>query len=121
VPGLTDHEMPAILKAAVEAGAQFAGYVPVRLPFGIAAMFEAWLGHHYPDRKDKVLNRIRSLRGGKLNDPNFGTRMRGEGEWANQLKSMFELAKKTSGMKDDFPDLSTSHFRRPGFQHTLWD
>jgi DNA repair photolyase len=120
VPGLTDHEMPDILKAAVDAGAQFAGYVPVRLPFGVAGMFEQWLATHYPDRKDKVLNRIRSLRGGKLNDPDFGTRMRGEGEWADQLKSMFNMAKKVSGMKDNFPDLSTSHFRRPFQQQTLW-
>src|SRR4051812_30911010 len=75
VPGLTDHEVPAILKAAAEAGARFAGYVPLRLPFQVKDLFASWLEQHFPDRKDKVLNRVRELRGGKLNDSNFGSRM----------------------------------------------
>jgi DNA repair photolyase len=121
VPGLTDHEMPAILTAAVDAGARWAGYVPLRLPYAVAGLFETWLANHFPDRKDKVLNRIRSLRGGKLNDANFGSRMRGEGAWAAQLKSMFELAKRKSKLAADFPELSVAHFRRPRPQQmTLW-
>ena len=64
VPGLTDHEIPSIVKAAAEAGAVSAAYVPVRLPYGVAPLFEDWLGRHFPDRKDKVLNRIRSMRDG---------------------------------------------------------
>jgi DNA repair photolyase len=113
IPGLTDHEMPGILKAAAAAGARFAGVVPVRLPLAVAPLFSAWLERHYPDRKDKVLNRIRSLRGGKLNDSNFGSRMKGEGVFAKQISTMFELAKRKAGLDKPFPALSTKHFRRP--------
>ena len=113
IPGLTDHEMPAILAAAAEAGARCAGFTPVRLPGAVAPLFEQWLSDHFPDRKEKVLNRIRSIRGGKLNDPNFGSRMRGQGPWAEQLKSMFDLAKRKAGITGGFPELSTAHFRRP--------
>lgn len=113
IPGLTDHEMPGILKAAAAAGARFAGVVPVRLPLAVAPLFSAWLERHYPDRKDKVLNRIRSLRGGKLNDSNFGSRMKGEGIFAKQISAMFELAKRKAGLDKPFPSLSTEHFRRP--------
>jgi DNA repair photolyase len=121
VPGLTDHEMPAILKSAAGAGATFAGYVPLRLPLAVAPLFEDWLGRHFPDRKDKVLNRIRSLRGGKLNDSNFGSRMRGEGQWAEQIKTMFDLAKRRAGLDNPYPHLSTAAFRKPaGPQMTLW-
>jgi len=120
IPGLTDHETPAILKAAAEAGATCAGYVPLRLALSIAGLFERWLSDHYPDRKDKVLNRIRSLRGGKLNDSNFGSRMRGEGIWADQLKTMFELGKKAAGIAGNFPELTTELFRRPGGQLSLF-
>jgi DNA repair photolyase len=122
VPGLTDHETPAILKAVAAAGACFAGYVPLRLPFALAAMFEQWLGQHFPDRKDKVLNRIRSMRGGKLNDGNFHTRMVGEGVFAEQMKTMFELARRKAGIPEDAPKLLTAAFRRPrGPQMAFWE
>src|ERR1051326_7278552 len=78
IPGLNDHEIPSLLDAAMNAGAQYAAYVPLRLPFGVGKLFEDWLTCYFPDRKEKVLNQIRSLRGGRLNDPNFGSRMRGE-------------------------------------------
>lgn len=120
IPGLTDHEMPAILKAAGEAGAQFAAYQPVRLPGAVAPLFEEWAGQHFPDRKDKILNRIRELRDGKLNDPNFGSRMRGKGLWADQLKTIFQVAKRRAGIVGSFPTLSTEHFRRPGSQMDLF-
>jgi DNA repair photolyase len=121
VPGLTDHEMPAILSAAADAGASICGYVPVRLPLEVAPLFVDWLGRHYPDRKDKVLNRIRDLRGGKLNDANFHTRMVGQGVWSEQFKTMFELAKRRAGLDKPFPELSTEHFRKPpGPQMTLF-
>ena len=71
IPGLTDHEMPAILKAAAEADARCAAFTPVRLPGAVVLLFEQWLSDHFPDRREKVLNRIRSIRFGKLNDPNF--------------------------------------------------
>jgi DNA repair photolyase len=112
VPGLTDHEIPSILKAAVEAGALSAGYVPLRLPYGVKDLFDAWLTRHFPDRKSKILSRITDLRGGKLNDPNFGSRMRGEGVWAEQLKTVFEVAKRRAGLDRPMPELSKEHFRR---------
>ena len=121
IPGLTDHEVPAILSAAAGAGAVMCGFVPVRLPLDVAPLFEDWLARHYSDRKDKVLNRIRSLRGGKLNDSNFHTRMHGEGVWAEQLNMVFEMAKRKAGLDKPFPDLSTEHFRPPaGPQLTLF-
>lgn len=114
VPGLTDHEMPAILRAAKEAGAISAGYVPVRLPFAVKDLFEAWLERHVPDRKEKILNRIRSMRDGKLNDSNFGSRMRGEGVFAEQIHAMFEMGCKRAGLRDVRIEFDTERFRRPG-------
>jgi DNA repair photolyase len=113
IRGLRVHEVAGILKASAGAGATVAGYVPVRLPLANKVMFEDWLGQHYPDRKEKVLNRIRSLRGGKLNDSNFGSRMRGEGVWAGQIATMFELAKRKAGLDGPGPEMSVGAFRRP--------
>ena len=76
IPGLNDHELPDLLSAAADAGATFAGVVPVRLPGAVRPLFEGWLSRHFPDRKEKVLNRIRSIRAGGLNDPRFGSRRR---------------------------------------------
>ena len=96
--------------------------MPVRLPLAVASLFADWLERHYPDRRDKVLNRIRSLRGGKLNDPNFNSRMRGEGVFAEQIRAMFRLARRKAGMDGPFPELSTAAFRRPGeTQLSLFD
>ncbi len=111
--GLTDHEMLAILQAAKEAGAKYAGYVPLRLPLAVAPLFTQWLEQHFPARVEKVLGRIRSLRGGKLNDSQFGRRMRGEGIWADMLKEMFSLACKKAGIGGR-PEFSSADFRRPG-------
>jgi DNA repair photolyase len=112
VPGLTDHELPRIIAAAAKAGARFAGHVTLRLPHAVAPLFEDWLTRHFPDRKDKVLNRIRSLRGGKLNDPNFGSRMRGEGIFAEQISQMFHVACRKAAIDGNGPELSTASFRR---------
>ena len=121
VPGLTDHEMPAILKAAAEAGATAAGYTVVRLPYAVAPLFEQWLETHFPDRKEKVLNRLRSLRGGKLNDSQWGKRMSGEGVFANQMERMFEVACRKAGINNDGQELSIAAFRRPlGAQPALF-
>ncbi len=122
VPGLTDHELPAIISAAAGAGARFAGYVTLRLPHAVAPLFEQWLARHFPDRKDKVLNRIRALRGGRLNDPRFGSRMRGTGLFADQIESLFSVACRKAGIGRPPPELSTAGFRRvePG-QLALFD
>ena len=115
IPGLTDHEMPAILKAAHDAGATAAGFTVVRLPYANAPLFEKWLETHFPDRKDKVLNRIKSMRGGKLYDAQWGKRMRGEGIFAEQIATMFEVARRKAGFTaDDRRELSIAGFRRPG-------
>lgn len=114
VPGLTDHEMPAILEAAAEAGARSAGYVPLRLPFAVKDLFEQWLEQHFPDRKNKVLNRIRELRGGRLNDAQFHERMQGEGIWAAHLKQLFKTTCRRLGMNERSLTLSTEAFRRIG-------
>jgi DNA repair photolyase len=113
IPGLTDSEAPAIAQAAASAGASFAGYVALRLPFEVKSLFENWLVQHFPDRKDKILNRLRAIRGGKLNDPNFKSRMRGEGIFADQMKELFQLALKKAGIDKRWPEFSTEHFRRP--------
>jgi DNA repair photolyase len=121
IPGLTDHELPAILAAAAQAGACSAGYVLLRLPFGLPGLFANWLEQHYPQKKDKVLSRIRELRGGRLNDPNFGSRMRGEGPMAAAIKSMFAIACRQAGITGRGRKLSTTAFRRPGQQRELFD
>ena len=113
IPGLTDSEAPAIASAAKKAGATFSGYVALRLPFAVKDLFEQWLGQHYPDKKEKILHRVREIRGGKLNDPNFKSRMRGEGIYAQQMAELFQLARKKSGITERWPKLTTEHFRRP--------
>jgi DNA repair photolyase len=114
IPGLTDHEMPAILNAAAEAGAQFAGYTLLRLPHAVAGLFESWLSRHYPQHKERVLGRIRDLRGGKLTDSRFGLRMRGEGVFADAIRKLFVLGCQRAGIPHKGPQLSTEAFRRPG-------
>ena len=114
IPGLTDHEMPAILKAAAEAGATSAGYTVVRLPYGVAPLFEKWLETHFPDRKEKVLNRLRAMHGGKLYDAQWGKRFGGEGIFAEQISQMFKVARRKAGIADDEDELSTAAFHRPG-------
>ena len=114
IPALTDAEAPAIAGAAAKAGATFCGYVALRLPFAVKALFEQWLEAHYPEKKDKVLNRLREIRGGKLNDPNFTSRMRGSGIFAEQMAELFQLAQKKSGINQRWPRLTTEHFRQPG-------
>lgn len=113
VPAITDHEMPAILAEAARRGAQFAGFTMLRLPWAVASIFEAWVEEHFPDRRDKVLNRIRELRDGKLNDARWQSRMRGEGVFAQQIESLFEVSRRKAGMVDRDLDLTTEHFRRP--------
>ncbi len=92
IPQITDHELEAIVTAAAAAGARGVFYLPVRLPHEVAPLFRAWLDEHYPDRAAKVMATIRSLRGGRDNDPNFFSRMRGQGVWADLLASRFEKA-----------------------------
>ncbi|NNF13683.1 MAG: PA0069 family radical SAM protein [Gemmatimonadetes bacterium] len=112
VPGLTDHEMPEILEASADAGATFASYILLRLPHGVKDIFSDWLGRHFPDRRDKVLNRVREMRGGKLYDGDFTLRGRGSGPWADQLRSLFRVHRDRYGL-DRRPRLSAEAFRVP--------
>lgn len=116
IPGLNDHEIPEILAAAYDAGARYAGIIPLRLPYAIKELFAGWLEQHFPNSKDKVLNRLRDLRGGQLNDPNFGSRMRGQGIWAEVLRQQFLIHKKRLGYPETLPPLSKEAFRRPGMR-----
>jgi DNA repair photolyase len=121
IPGLTDHEVPKIVEACARAGAQFAGYTIVRLPWAIAPLFEHWLDEHFPDKKQKVLERIRHIRGGtKLNDARWGTRTKGEGIFAEQIRSMFEVSCRRFGIGGR-SELSTAAFRRPREQLKLFE
>jgi DNA repair photolyase len=122
IPGLTDHELPAILEAAAAAGARYAGYVLLRLPHGVADLFGQWLERHFPDKKERVLGRVRDLRGGRLNDARFGSRMRGEGPGAEVVRQLFKLACRRAGIGGRGPALSAAAFRRPGgIQRLLFD
>jgi len=121
IPGLTDHEIPAVIEAAADAGAAFAIWLMLKLPGAVSGLFQDWLQQHFPDAQDKVLNRIRSLRGGRLSDSRFGRRMRGEGVFSDQISALFDSACKQHDLTGPAPVLSTSSFRRPGDQQLqLW-
>ena len=123
IPGINEHEIPAILEAAAKAGATRAGYVFVRLPWGVKDLFSDWLQRHFPDRKEKVLSQIRESRGGKLYDSSFGARGRGDGAFADNINALFRLALKRHGyLEHKRATLSTAHFRRAkGPQLDLFD
>jgi DNA repair photolyase len=114
IPGLNDAEIPAILKAAKEAGAKGAGYVLLRLPLTVVPVFREWLERTQPTRMQRIEGRIRDARGGKLNDADFGTRMRGTGEMARQIGDMFHLFAKRYGLDGPLPSCDCTRFRRPG-------
>lgn len=113
IPALNDYEIPEIIKRAVESGASAAGYVMLRLPYGIKDLFSDWLERHFPDRKEKVLNRIRSVRSGKLNSTEFHNRMKGSGIFAEQVSDVFSLACRKAGIHNKRITLSTDNFKRP--------
>lgn len=120
IPGLTDEEIPALVAAAAQAGARFAHMIPLRLPHAVKDLFGDWLATHYPDTKDKVLNRLRSMRGERLNDPRFGHRMTGEGVFAEQMQRLFELACRRHRLAARAPALNTGAFVRPRAQLALF-
>ena len=113
VPGLTDCEIPAIVEAAARAGARSIRHTLLRLPHGVADLFEDWLERHCPERKQRILNRIRHIRGGRLDDPRFHSRMRGSGVFAEQIHAMFDLARRRAGLLGAATPLSAEGFRLP--------
>jgi DNA repair photolyase len=114
IPGLTEHELPAILEAAAAAGATRASYILLRLPHTVKDVFIDWLDAHEPGKKERVLARLREMRGGELYDARFGTRGRGEGLFAEQLEQLFAVTARRLGMNRGPLELSAAHFRRPG-------
>ena len=114
IPGLNDHEIPSILKAAAQRGATEASCVPLRLPHGVKDLFLDWLDRHVPDRKDKVVNRILEMRGGRLNDPRLRSRMKGQGPMAEQVIQLFKVTRRSVGLDGPPAELSAAAFRRPG-------
>ncbi len=113
VPQVTDHELEAIVEAAASANAAGGFYLPVRLPHEVAPLFRAWLDTHYPDRSKKVMTTIQSLRGGRDNDPNFFSRMRGQGPWADLLAARFAKAVARYGLRQSKFALRTDLFIPP--------
>jgi hypothetical protein len=119
IPGLTDHELPGILKAASEAGATSAIRIVLRLPHQLKALFFDWVQRHYPERAGRIERQVRSLHGGKLYDATFGQRGRGTGPLANQIAHTFEVFSRRYGLKGEFPPLSSASFRRPALDGQL--
>ena len=113
IPGLTDHELPSILKAAADAGARYAGYQVVRLPLGVGEIFEQWLEEHRPGLKKKVLAQIRDTHAGRLNDTRPGRRLEGTGLIAETLDQVFELNRRKLGLNERELTHSTESFRNP--------
>lgn len=116
IPGLNDTEMADLVQAATDAGANFAHFQVLRLPYAVKDIFTAWLDREFPEKKNRILQRINCLRGGgeKLNDARFGTRMTGEGIWTETFRGMFALACRKAGLKPQILELNTHEFRRPG-------
>lgn len=113
VPGITDHELEHLVEAAAEAGAIGVFYLPVRLPYEVAPLFRAWLDEHYPDRARKVMAIIRDIRGGRDNDPDFFSRMRGSGPWAALLRTRFDRAIRKHGLNIERRPLRRDLFEPP--------
>ena len=117
IPGLNDEEIPGILKQSAAHGAIYAGYTLLRLPYSIKELFINWLEREFPDRKEKILNKIKEMRRGKLNESEFGKRFRGEGEQVDTIKKLFRLSCSKYGLNKRVTGLTTSHFRhRSGMQ-----
>ena len=113
IPAITDTEIEAILAAAAQAGASHASYILLRLPHEVAPLFREWLAAHYPDRAAKVMNIVRDIRGGRDNDPDFGTRMRGAGIWADLISTRFRKAVMAHGLDTPAPSLRCDLFTPP--------
>ena len=120
IPGLNDHEMQRIMKAASEAGAVFSAYTFIRLNGAIKLLFHDWIYKNFPDRADKVWHLIENAHDGKVNDSRYGIRMRGEGPIADLVRQQFRKYNKIYGLNAERWDLDSNQFRRPGEQGKLF-
>ncbi len=121
IPFINEPEIEAIVDAAADAGARNAHYTVVRLPWEVSPLFEQWLQTHFPDRAQRVLNRIRDMRGGKNYDSRFGSRMTGEGTWADLIAQRFRRASARHAFDDDWPALRRDLFRPPPIERPQLD
>jgi DNA repair photolyase len=113
IPFINDDSMEHILQESKAAGAHYASYTVLRLPWEVKTLFEDWLNVHFPDRAQRVLHRVEDLRNGRRNDPNFGTRMRGTGVWADLLRQRFAVATRKLGLNRHRLALDCDRFLRP--------
>jgi DNA repair photolyase len=113
IPGLNDSEIPALIDAARAAGAQFAGYTVVRLPFAVKDVFRTWLDLHFPGMRDKILSRIEETQGKTLSHGEFGKRLKGVGVWSDQIAALFRVSIQRADMLHRRPQVSADAFRRP--------
>ncbi|WP_149588820.1 PA0069 family radical SAM protein [Tabrizicola flagellatus] len=123
IPALTDHELESVMQAGRDAGARLANSIPLRLPLEVAGLFRDWLEATFPDRAARVMGRVRELHGGRDYDPEFGTRMRGQGLWADLIHRRAELARRRLGLDEGLPALRCDLFQPPartGDQLTLF-
>jgi DNA repair photolyase len=114
IPAITDEFIEEILARAGALGVRSAGWIPLRLPHEVAPLFREWLSVHFPERGDKVMGIVRELRGGRDNDPQFFTRMKPSGVWADLLRARFRLARKRAGIDNPRFELDCTAFRSPG-------
>ena len=113
IPALTDHELEAVMSAARDAGARYANTIPLRLPREVADLFRQWIETTFPDRAARVMGRVRELHGGRDYDPEFGTRMTGQGIWADLIRRRADVARKRLGLDSGLPRLRSDLFRLP--------
>ena len=116
IPFITEPDLERVLAAAAEAGAVNASYIVLRLPWEVNPLFQQWLQAHFPERAQRVMNRVRDMRGGKDYEAGFTSRMRGEGVWADLIRQRFEKAAARLGLgarTAGFGKLDASRFRRP--------
>ena len=113
VPGLTDHELPNILEAARDAGANGSSYQMLRLPLSVQPVFFSWLQQNYPQYRDRIENRVRQVHGGKIYDSRFGHRMRGSGAFAENIRTTYRAFSRKFGLDRPLKPPDTSRFRPP--------
>jgi DNA repair photolyase len=113
IPAITDEYMEAIVARAGEVGVRSVGWIPVRLPLEVAPLFREWLAVHFPQRAEKVMAIVRSIRGGRDNDPSFFSRMRPTGVWADLFRARFQLARRRTGLAKMRFELDCGAFRAP--------
>ncbi len=113
IPAITDEFLEGIVARAADCGVRSINWIPLRLPHEVAPLFREWLGVHYPERAGKVMSIVRDMRGGRDNDPNFHSRFKAQGVWADLIRARFAVACRRAGIGKARFDLDCSRFRPP--------